>query len=102
MHSLIYSHIDKKGQGGFNCTEITGRKRVKSPRLRNIHHRTVFALLWANFSPAASQHISVQTALRERWERNAKAIAGLSCASFSRQRIAILNPKRGQAPNPAK
>lgn len=75
---------------------------MKSSRPSNFNHRTIFALLWANFSPAASQHISVQSAPCERWEQNAKAIAGLSCASFSIQRIAILNPKRGQAPNPAK
>lgn len=63
MHSSIHSHTDKRGQGGFNATENTGGKRVKSPTLEYFNHRIIFALLWANSSPAASQQIPVQTAL---------------------------------------
>lgn len=59
MHSSICSHTDKtKGEGGF--TENTGTKRVKSFRVYNFNHRIIFALLWANFSPAASQWIPAQ------------------------------------------
>lgn len=51
-----------EGHGGFNPTGNTGGKSTESLRPNNFNHRIIFALLWANFPPAASRQVPVQTA----------------------------------------
>lgn len=102
-----YSHTDKnRGQMGFGSNENTGRKRTECFGPHHFNYPTVFALLWANFSPAVSQQM--QTAVCEQLHRvgkhqqNAKTLLDFLVLPLSKQRIAVLNSKGSQNHNPAK